>query len=135
MSLPYDKDSLVKHLAEEIKFASDSTRGRKSAPHRIKHRGEFISAASGKTVWPNIGGAKNALTRTLKQKFSYIIWAKRDFNSPDGKPFLLHDSDRKEIGYVTWGELAELEAAFVLEVMKDIEFVPVTTEDYYQKKK
>jgi hypothetical protein len=30
-------------------------------PYRIKYNGEFIETHSGKTVWPNISAAKNAL--------------------------------------------------------------------------
>lgn len=34
---------------------------KRGIPHRIKYQDQFITTNSGKTVWSNIGAAKNAL--------------------------------------------------------------------------
>lgn len=70
---------------------------RKSVPVRIKLRstGEFITTASGKTIWPSLGAAKNALRNDFGQH-RIFSWA---YNRPNNNLPYIHTVSKQYAAY------------------------------------
>lgn len=98
--------------ALENTFKRPTRNIRKIKPHRVKFNGKFITTQSGKTVWNNIGAAKNAIRLHLTYEEEIL----NKMFDPNGSS-----------SYYTSRDIIT-EVMKQLEAIKMLEFVPVNDE-------
>lgn len=119
-NIPQEDIEVLREWEEEMQ-ARGEKRVKKQQPIRIRLRstGEFITLASGKTVWNGIGPAKSA----LRNDFT--------FDSSTGRLFKYDKSDYKHrITGASYSDYSEMrnrsEAAYQYFLDNFVDFVPLT---------
>lgn len=127
-----EQKSLIELLAHNTELGVDAQPNKKKQfPHRIKYRGKYIRTHSGKTVWPSKGAAKSALNLELSRQ----LWKYLRFRYEGHNMYLpIITATQEKLPLCTPDEREEMESLYELEVMKDIEIVPVSADEFYQKK-
>lgn len=71
---PITPHELASVVASTFTNADNLIKRKKKQPHRVKCNGKYIITASGKTIWPSIGAAKNAIRNHLNTSHDLNRW-------------------------------------------------------------
>ena len=89
---------------------------KKQQPYRVKVNGKYIVTDSQKTVWPNIGGAKNAIRNHLNNSRELTNWINN----------IINPANSHTLGF-SWNSTRDNYKKQIIEILetnKIIEYVP-----------
>lgn len=122
-----NNSALIKFLVGQCELAKPTEERhtkRKMVPHRIKFKGQFIKTCTGKSLWPSLGAAKNALNLEIQSQLSMqLYFGLGKFNTATYVPIIQATKDK--LNPVTYEEREEIEQAFKEAFMEFVEFVPI----------
>lgn len=126
-------DKLAGHIASLIRLGRDPKdfpdAKRKRTPYRIKFRGEWLVTNSGKTVWSNIGAAKSALKLDFSRGWQFVTLG-RSYPNYSFREAIVEKIPALKDRVLSYEERELIAAAVWEHLLKDVEFVPVSAEDF-----
>jgi hypothetical protein len=126
-----NNQEVIKTIVAQVVFNKADKKSRKSIPYRIKYKGEYIVAQSGKTVWPSLGTAKNAFNLEMANQWEL----KTDYRFLRNNVRLEIKSPKTDLGEMTWQEKEVLFGLFCDKIKENIFFEPIKVDIFFEKAK